>query len=54
MATNIERSRSLQRNRFGHLSKNMFFARHVAQPRYLKFIMGNKTKKNTKIKHYDH
>jgi len=27
-------------NRFGRLSKNMFFARHVAQPKYLKFITG--------------
>ncbi|CAF0879687.1 unnamed protein product [Didymodactylos carnosus] len=27
-------------SRFGQLSKNMFFARHVAQPRYLKFITG--------------
>ena len=35
-------SRLLHRNRFGQLSKNMFFARHVAQPRYLRFINGKK------------
>ena len=39
----LERSRSQTRNRFGHLSKNMFFARHVAQPRFLKFITGNQS-----------
>ncbi|CAF0797225.1 unnamed protein product [Rotaria sordida] len=40
MTTDVERSRSPTRNRFGQLSKNMFFARHVAQPRYLRFITG--------------
>ncbi|CAF4089385.1 unnamed protein product [Rotaria sp. Silwood2] len=40
MTTDVERSRSQAQNRFGQLSKNMFFARHVAQPRYLKFITG--------------
>ncbi|CAF4535056.1 unnamed protein product [Rotaria sp. Silwood1] len=40
MTTDVERSRPQTRNGFGQLSKNMFFARHVAQPRYLRFITG--------------
>ncbi|CAF1201324.1 unnamed protein product [Rotaria magnacalcarata] len=36
----FEPSRSLPRCRFGQLSKNMFFTRHVAQPRFLRFITG--------------
>ncbi len=36
MVTDVEQTPS----RFGKLSKNMFFARHVAQPRFLKFITG--------------
>jgi hypothetical protein len=42
MTTDFDRSRFQPRNRFGQLSKNMFFARHVAQPRYLRFITGKK------------
>ncbi|CAF4597437.1 unnamed protein product [Rotaria socialis] len=40
MAMDFEPSRSLPRCRFGQLSKNMFFTRHVAQPRFLRFITG--------------
>jgi hypothetical protein len=40
MTMDFDRSRSQPRNRFGQLSKSMFFARHVAQPRYLRFITG--------------
>lgn len=40
MAMDFESSRSTTKYRFGQLSKNMFFTRHVAQPRYLRFITG--------------
>jgi len=40
MNTENDRSRSLAASRFGKLSKNMFFTRHVPHPRYLKFITG--------------
>jgi hypothetical protein len=41
MVTDFDRSGLQPPNRFGNLSRNMFFARHVAQPKYLKFITGN-------------
>ncbi|CAF1144203.1 unnamed protein product [Rotaria sp. Silwood1] len=40
MDTDMDRSHLQTANRFGQLSKNMFFARHVPQPKYLKFITG--------------
>ncbi|CAF1293803.1 unnamed protein product [Rotaria sordida] len=40
MDTDMDQSRLQTANRFGQLSKNMFFARHVPQPKYLKFITG--------------
>jgi hypothetical protein len=40
MDTDSDGSRLQTPNRFGKLSKNMFFARHVPQPKYLKFITG--------------
>ncbi|CAF2068886.1 unnamed protein product [Rotaria magnacalcarata] len=40
MDTDTERSRLHTASRFGQLSRNMFFARHVPQPKYLKFITG--------------
>jgi hypothetical protein len=40
MVTDFDQSRLQTPNRVGQLSKNMFFARHVAQPKFLKFITG--------------
>ncbi|CAF2679816.1 unnamed protein product [Rotaria sp. Silwood2] len=40
MDTDMDRSHLQTANRFGQLSKNMFFARHVPQPKFLKFITG--------------
>ncbi len=40
MVTDFDQSRLQTANRFGKLSKNMFFARHVPQPKFLKFITG--------------
>jgi hypothetical protein len=39
----MDRARSSTANRFGHLSKNMFFTRHMPQPKYLHFIAGIQT-----------
>jgi len=41
MVTDFDQPRLQTPNRFGQLSKNMFFARHVPQPKFLKFITGN-------------
>lgn len=40
MNTDTDRSRLQAAGRFGQMSKSMFFARHVPQPKYLKFITG--------------
>jgi hypothetical protein len=40
MDTDLDQSRGQTASRFGQMSKNMFFARHVPQPKYLKFITG--------------
>jgi hypothetical protein len=41
MVTDFDQPRLQTPNHFGRLSKNMFFARHVAQPRFLRFLTGN-------------
>lgn len=42
MVTDFDQSHLQPPNRLGKLSKNMFFARHVAKPKFLKFITGSK------------
>ncbi len=41
MFTDVDGSGLQTPNHTGQLSKNMFFARHVAQPRFLRFLTGN-------------
>lgn len=43
MVADFDRTRLQTPNRFGQLSRNMFFARHVPQPKFLKFITGNRS-----------